>query len=297
MRKGKISVGRMALGLVCALLCLCFTPPALAAGTERLGECAQRLPACDSRGNTNTETDFGNFMADALRWYGDADVALLPSGDLGNHLQQGEITEEKLAFCLQRDCQLGRARISPAQLYAYLEQGVAQLSLKEDETIDWANSHSDGYLQLSGLTVIYDITAPVGERVWELKLADGSVPDREDEEASLTLISTLELLEGGYGYPPAWQVEPLDSELDAAAAYTRHLGQVEKPAGGRTQLMGPRSFWNSNGRVVGGLIAAVGLLLVLSTLDARKRRKQRNRAPWGYEAGAGGSYRDRVYFE
>jgi len=276
-------IRKFALGFLCVLLCLQAVQLSRAA-EEVLGQNAQRLQACNSRGNTNVETDFGNFMADAMAWVADADVALLPSGDLGNHLQQGSVTESALDFCLMRDAPLGSAWVSPAQLCAYLEHGISHITIKEDESIDWDASYFDGYLQVSGISVIYDLAAPKGERVLELKLSDGELLDREDGDSRLLLVSTLGLLEGEYGFPQAEVLEQFGTEQAAAAAYVRHLGTVRTPAGDRTKLLGARSFWNDNGRMIGGLVAVVGIVIAVSTMEARKRKKREKFVPRGYES-------------
>lgn len=279
MRASRKCIKTAAWILVCGLLWMLPMPSALAAeGQRTLGESTARLQACDSNGNTNVETNFGNFTADAMCWFAQADIALLPSGDLGNHLQEGPITEAALADCLQRNAMLARTQLSSAQLYTYLEHGISHISLNEDETINWEASWFAGYLQISGISVAYNVAAPIGERVMELYLSDGTQLAREDESTRFLVVSTQELLSGSYGYPQAENIETLDSEQAAITAYVSYLETVSIPEnGGRTQILGTRDFWENNGRLIGALIALAGLIIIVPALGARRKKKE----PWG----------------
>lgn len=258
-------------GVLLILCCLLFpvTNRALGAG---LGYSEDLLRGCDRYGNTNTETSFGSVAADAARVWCGADVALLPSEDFGTNLQPGEVTDESLAACLQRDSELAAVDMTSAQLCRLLEIGFSHVVVADNDTIDRDASYFAGYLQISGLQVIYDAAAPVGERLYRIELEDGTPVDREDETTSYRVVSTRELLLGAYGYP-AFDEEELESagtERVVVAAYFRNQGSVGEPSS-RVRIYGTRD-WVFNHRTIIVLILFVVCLVIAQLM--RKKKQQ-----------------------
>lgn len=270
--------GMRCLAVIAVLLAL-LTAGAAAA---ELGWSEGLFRGCDPYGNTNVETSFGNLAADAARGMGRADAALLPSADFGANLQPGAITEEALALCLQRNSVLAAVTLTPAQLYGLLETGFSRIVLRPDSTVDWEQSRFDGYLQLSGLRVTYDAAAPAGQRVYALSLEGGAPLDRDDHTSTLRMVSTLELLSGGFGYPAFDQAEltVLGTEREAVAAWIQSSGGVIAPSAGRVDIYGSREWTVENRAVIVLALAAACLLLARITRGAKD---------WGRGRTAGGA--------
>lgn len=240
--------------------------------TAAIGQCEARLSACDPQGHTELETDFGNFIADAMRHVSGADVALLPSGDLGNHLQSGPIYMSDLTFCLQNDAALAVTEMTAAELWEELEHSVSHYVLFDDQTVDWDSTAFGGFLQVSGLKVTYSVTAPPGERILLLTLADGTELNRNDEDTRLSVVSTAKVLAGEYDYPEFGNTVPSGTELSVAESYIRALGTVTVPEdSGRMEILGPRVlFAGFNARLIGAVIAVIGLMYI-AVIQKQKR--------------------------
>ncbi len=240
--------------------------------TSVIGQCEARLSACDPQGHTELETAFGDFMADAMRYVSGADVALLPSGDLGNHLQSGTIYISDLTFCLQNDAALAVTEVTAAELWEELEHSISHYALFDDQTVDWDSTAFDGFLQVSGLKVAYNVTAPPGERILLLTLADGTELTRNDEEIRLTVVSTATVLAGAYDYSVFADTRPAGTEIGAAESYIRAVGTVTEPEdSGRIEILGPRVlFAGFNARLIGAVIAVIGLMYI-AVIQKQKR--------------------------
>lgn len=255
---------------LCCLLSLAL-PRARAAA---VGYSQDLLRGCDIYGNTNTETGFGALAADAVRAWGRADIALLPSEDFGTNLPAGEVTEEMLSACLQNNSALAVVEMTAAQLREMLEIGVSHIVVTQASVVDWEASDFPGYLQISGLRVTYDLAAPAGERVYQLTLEDGTAVDPRDYATRYRVVSTRELLLGGYGYP-TFQEEALEAagtELEAVKAYILEQGTVSQPEG-RVRIYGTRDWVFRYRSTL--LLVLVAFCLVIAQF-ARKRKRRRD---------------------
>ena len=250
---------RSILVTVCCLLFLMpFRASAVVYGTSEV-----LLHGCDATGNTNTETSFGDLTADAAAAWCDADIALLPSVDFGTNVQPGEVTEETLEQCLQNNSELALTLLSADQLYEWLEIGVSHMTLGEDETIDWEISHFDGYLQISGIRVTCDVSAPVGERIQSVTLTDGTPVHREDKTTQYRVVSTRSVFTGGYGYPALSEeeLEYAGTQREAVVAYILERGTITEPEMGRFQLRGSRDWLKNNWITMALIFVTVCLIL------------------------------------
>ena len=104
------------------------------------------------------ESNLGNLVCDAMRWATGADVAVQNNGGIRTTLPRGTISLEQVFMLLPFDNNLMTMDLTGAQLVSILEQ----------------NARTDGMLQVSGLRVVYDLSAPEGSRVKEL--AVGGTP-------------------------------------------------------------------------------------------------------------------------
>ncbi|WP_417450799.1 bifunctional metallophosphatase/5'-nucleotidase [Kordiimonas sp.] len=141
------------------------------------------------RENVRTrENGFGNFVADALGSFVEADAVLLNSGSIrgnreykaGNTLNRGDIQRE-LPFSNRIVLLNVKGRI----LREALEYGLE------------CAAHADGCaLQVSNLTVTYDSTLPAGARIQEIKVG----PERLDEEHYYRVAMSDFMAAGNDGY-------------------------------------------------------------------------------------------------
>jgi len=107
------------------------------------------------------ESNLGNLVCDAMREAAGADVAIQNNGGLRTTIPKGKITMEQVFTLLPFDNNLMTMDLTGAQVIGLLEQ----------------NAKTEGMLQVSGLKVVYDLTAPEGSRVKELSIG-GKPADR-----------------------------------------------------------------------------------------------------------------------
>lgn len=133
------------------------------------------------------ECPVGDYVADAVRRGTGAQVALIPSGLLKNALVGDlSVTEQDVTDILYRDEAVYVYSLTMPQLKSLLEDSVSRWQLTEKETLDPDASAYDGFLQISGITMTADATAPVGDRVIGLRLDDEPV-ELTDETVTITV--------------------------------------------------------------------------------------------------------------
>lgn len=238
--------------LVCFILALlALSIPAFAA------VCTQRI---DSDGSACRECALGNFGADALRAFTGAELALFAAGDLGITLPAGEISEQRLAESFPEDSPIAVVEVSPETLRALLEESLSRILLSGDERIDTAASGYDGYFSVSGFTYSCDLSAPAGQRVYELPL--------EDRSYSLALPAA---------YAPAGTVQSAGSLREAVRYHCDTLGSVEAPDTDRVKVLGARED-----RIVGDwlpkefVLLVTAVIIVFSALSGARYRRRLN---------------------
>ena len=147
------------------------------------------------------DVGLGSYTADTLRQAAGTDFAFLPTGLLGLNLQTGPVDDDALSLSFPVDEAIYVVSLTAPDLKALLEQAAAPLSLNESEQLDRDASTWDGFLQLSGLHAIYDVSSLPGQKLYELKLDDATEPDLTDETLVFTAAVPASLLDGTYGYP------------------------------------------------------------------------------------------------
>ncbi|MCR9279796.1 MAG: bifunctional metallophosphatase/5'-nucleotidase [Pseudomonadaceae bacterium] len=123
------------------------------------------------------ESDLGNLFADILREHTQTEVALMPSGALRADLPAGEVRRVDVLDAFPFEDRMAVMTMTGKVLRAILEQG---LSLER------------GMLQLSGMSVTYDLSRPIGQR-----LIDASVNNEALDPSREYRVSTLEILAAG----------------------------------------------------------------------------------------------------
>ncbi|HET7628754.1 MAG TPA: 5'-nucleotidase C-terminal domain-containing protein [Bacillales bacterium] len=128
------------------------------------------------------ESALGDLIADSHRAAMGSDFAVMNEGGIRHNLEAGEITWGDLFTIQPFGNQLIQKEITGAQLKALLEQ-------------QWQGAI--GMLQISGFHYAWDPDAPVGDKVVELTLPDGT-PILMDE--TYTIAANAFLAKGGDGY-------------------------------------------------------------------------------------------------
>jgi 5'-nucleotidase/UDP-sugar diphosphatase len=166
----------------------------------------------------NEESDVGNLFADILRETMAAQISLINSGALRRDLPQGQIRRVDLLDAFPFTDHVVTLTFTGRQLLEVLEQS---LSLER------------GIMQVSGLTVRYDLHKPQGHRVVSV-----TVGNQPLEMAMEYKVATIDVIaQGGDLYRTATHatnVERTDRAFaDVLAAYFQGRPVVNRPMGGR----------------------------------------------------------------
>lgn len=166
----------------------------------------------------NEESDVGNLFADILRETMDAQIGLINPGALRRDLPQGQIRRVDLLDVFPFKDHVVRLTLTGNQLRELLEQS---LTLER------------GMLQVSGLTVVYDLRKPEGHRVVSVHV--GAEPMESNIEYDIATIDVI--AQGGDLYQTARQaidVERTDREFaDVLETYFKEHAVVKIPKRGR----------------------------------------------------------------
>jgi 2',3'-cyclic-nucleotide 2'-phosphodiesterase (5'-nucleotidase family) len=180
---------------------------------EIIGRTAERLTR-----RYNEESDLGSLFADILREYGETDMAFVHSGGIRADLPTGDITREDLLDSFPFIDFVTTLRMTGEAILDVLEQSF---------------SLERGVLQVSGMTVTYNLDRPIGDRVVAVTI-DGNTLDRGADYT----VTTLSFLASGAdlysGFLDAEAIEaqgPQFAELLEALFATGEA--VAAPAGDR----------------------------------------------------------------
>ena len=205
---------------VCTLLMLPVMPVSANSGTEIAGVVPRLLSAMDDNNARCYESSLGSAVADAVRISLGSDIAIICGGELAYGLPPGEATYDEIKNVFVEDHKIAAARVTVKELRQILERGLANITLDQSERIDEHRSASDGFPQISGFMLYYDVSAPPGQRVYEI-LIHGERVDLDSDTHTVTLGSTAYMLQGGYGLPPVEDVTA--SELTLSEVMVRYI--------------------------------------------------------------------------
>ncbi|GAD14982.1 5'-nucleotidase [Geobacillus kaustophilus GBlys] len=161
--------------------------------------------------NESGESALGNLIADAQRAAMKTDFAFMNPGGIRADIEQGEVTWGELYNVQPFNNQLVKMTLTGAQIRQLLNQ-------------QWQPTQTR-MLQISGLRYTWSASKPVGEKVIDIQLPDGT-PLKPDAEYTVTVNSFL--ADGGDGFTVLThgtnrEVGPVD--LDALVSYIRGLEQ------------------------------------------------------------------------
>ncbi|GGE09519.1 bifunctional metallophosphatase/5'-nucleotidase [Marinithermofilum abyssi] len=175
---------------------------------EKIGEAKENLT---NEPNAAGESALGNLIADAQRWKMNTDFAFMNPGGIRANIEAGTVTWGDLYNVQPFNNDLVTMKMTGEQIRKLLEQ---QWQLDRPRV-----------LQISGLTYKWDPSRPAGDRVVELKKADGT-PIEPGQTYTVTANSFL--AGGGDGFTVFNEatdkvVGPVD--LDTLVEYVKQLPQ------------------------------------------------------------------------
>jgi 2',3'-cyclic-nucleotide 2'-phosphodiesterase (5'-nucleotidase family) len=166
-----------------------------------------------------TQYPLGNLIADAQRWAGKGDIAIMNNGGIRANLRAGTATYGSLFEVQPFGNVLYSLKMTGSQLKEYLERLVDRDELRA---------------HVSGVTIGYNPELPRGKRIVSLTLPAGRTLA---EGAIYNVIVNDFLATGGdnLGPPPGARMTPLNvADLDALVAYLQKLpAPVRAPAESR----------------------------------------------------------------
>jgi 2',3'-cyclic-nucleotide 2'-phosphodiesterase (5'-nucleotidase family) len=151
-----------------------------------IGETTVALDATRSGVRTG-ESNFGNIITDAIRAYAQTDVAIMNGGGIRTDQMYGpgELTKRDIYAVLPFGNIVTSIELTGAQLKEALENGVTNVE-------DGAGK----FPQVSGLSFVYDPSAPAGARLVEVVVGGAPL----DETRTYTVAINDFINEGGDGY-------------------------------------------------------------------------------------------------
>lgn len=260
------------------------------AGEEVIGALSAAPRALAKSAPLREECELGRTVADALRAAVEADVALVPGGDLAGDLSKGLVRQADIASVFADDGPVAVAELTPEALWELLEWSVHAVTVDPDtETVLAEESNFGGFCHVSGIKMVYDASAPVGERVQSVTLDDGRRLDGADGDTVLRVCAAKSLFDGAYDYPvrPA---ETMDETLcGALAAYVAAHRTLPESGTARIVALGARENALSGLVPRWALLAGLAVLLVLIAVPGRKLARYRDefeendeKWAWGY---------------
>jgi 5'-nucleotidase len=174
---------------------------------------------------TGEQYALGNLIADAMRWAGKGDVAVMNNGGIRADMQAGPATYGSLYEIQPFANTLYRVRIRGSDLLAYLEKRVARAQPSD---------------HFSGVVVSYSTARPVGSRIESVTVGGRPL----DPQAEYSVVMNDFMFTGGDGHDlakTAISSEPVNViDLDSLMDYLRSQPQpVRAPAETRLNAVRP----------------------------------------------------------
>lgn len=133
--------------------------------------------------NASGESALGNLIADGMRDAMKSDFAFMNSGGIRNDLPQGNVTYGNMFSIQPFGNVLIKMTLTGSQMKELLNQ-------------QWSGT-SPKIGQVSGFTYTYDDSKPAGQKILEIKKADGTVLD---DNGTYTIVVNDFMASGGDGY-------------------------------------------------------------------------------------------------
>lgn len=242
-------------------------------GTEIVAVVPSQLSAIDDNNARCYESSLGSAVADAVRVSLDCDIAVIGGGDLDYGLLPGETTYDEIRHVFIEDRRIASASVTIKELRTILENGLSHIKLDRSEKIDESLSAFDGFPQISGFMFFCDVSAPPGERIYELRI-NGEKVELDSETQTVTLGSTDYMLSGGYRLLPVDEVEL--SDLTLSEVFLQYVNDGLKEYSPTVRRIHMRGYYDSGISefvpvIVFPILAVVFIVAYLSS--SRRRTK------------------------
>ena len=139
-------------------------------------------------GVRNSEQALGNIVADAMKTIGGADIAVTNGGGLRADVKVGDITRGDINSVLPFGNVLVIKEATPKALKEIMENGL-----------QFAPGVDGRFPQISGMSVVYDQSGPVGGKVMSISIS-GKALDLNDDMTIYKLATNDFMANGGDGY-------------------------------------------------------------------------------------------------
>jgi len=140
------------------------------------------------------ESNLADLVADAMRSQGNADAAVVPASEIRPiTIPAGPVDSEKIVAGL-------RAASDATDTIVVLKLTGAQIKKAFERAVSRTPSPYEGFLQVSGLSVTYDMSGARGNRVTALTIGGKPVQPAQ----TYTIATTRLLSDGALGYFEVW---------------------------------------------------------------------------------------------
>ena len=143
------------------------------------------------------ETNFGDLMADAMRYQGNADIALMNGGGIRESIVAGKINMYQIQKALPFSNSIITIRATGDQIVKALERGVKK----------YPDAKNGAFLQVSGIKYTIDGSKEVGKRIKDVYVGNEPI----DRKKSYTVALSDYIYYGGDDYVEFEDCEILDS--------------------------------------------------------------------------------------
>ncbi|MEG1710544.1 MAG: 5'-nucleotidase C-terminal domain-containing protein [Clostridia bacterium] len=184
------------------------------------------------------EIPLGNFVADVFRAASGADVTIVNGGGLRADLKAGDIRINDVIAIMPFSNTHQVKEITPAILYAAIENGTGQTVLNAEKTWTDQKKLYGKFPQIAGMQYAVDFSKEAGDRVtiW-LQKDNGVILDKNDTTRVLTVSASNFMLSGGDGYAmfaPCKTIIDLGTEDQIMVSFFKEHGNITSaPALGR----------------------------------------------------------------
>jgi len=260
------------------IICCAFLIPLTVVAGEGSGETcflSLKIPSITTENLGVGDCSVGDFSADGFKYSAAGDFALILNSDIKNDILQGTLTKEDIKNTFVEDRNLYVAYVTPLELKEILEHLVSHVVIDmETETVDYEESYFEDFPSVSGMTVQYDASAPVGSRIYSITANNQSI-DLTDNNSEYRLIASKELFDK-YS-EKSETIENLGvTYSDAVFTYIREEGDTFKSfSGERVVCLGAHAR-----NIVGGVISfplVIGIVVVLGIIVFIYRYKYKKR--------------------
>lgn len=174
-----------------------------------------------------SECNLGNFITDAMiEWYSsvsakanlptDATIALMVGGGIRASVNKGVITKEDAATVLPFDSKVDVMEVPGKNLLDALEYSVRRYTDGEKH---------GGFLQMSGLKVVYDMNLPPYQRVVEAKVLANGLDVDIDMNKKYKIIAQDFLTNGGDGFEMFKNAPKIKTDTTDLDIFIQHLNR------------------------------------------------------------------------